>query len=669
MIKKKIDKKSFSISQIKILIIQFIIICIFGIILVISIVCINQSNAQLINKMQESSEYFDIINQSLLLLSHDSNTMRDQLGMSKKDYPILRNRKEIEEEEDPVLLLFRAVEIVKKRNQEEKLMIKFHKFKTSPEFLNVLKIYFLESIEEEAYTLGLYKGKNRYFTLFYSPENEQIRLTAAGTTEINNGSWGRNAFNFIERSLPTIVVHFSQVLQLSRRLATIKANDKIAALLKQKDLTLSPLFEDRERFYITVSKEKRTLITASIKKSDKSYSFNNKPVVSFDALLHEFISTLENIDTRTVREIGLEQAQNELEAVFKDLNFIRLSESVDIKINLITHENDYFIYYDILHNSEKIGCFALDKYNYKVYITDKDEVQLGAVNSLLDLNISKKADITTMTTNIHKNDDSITFLACGVNQNLSDTIILIHADIKRERITLISIPRDLIYKGIKVNYLNKVGMDRMVQELSEITGLKIEKYVTIDMFALVEVIDILGGIDITLEYDLIDPTYKIKEDGIWQTLYYKKGRYHFNGIQTLRVARSRYTSMDFDRARRQQIIIESIIKKCKSLSIINLDKIYELIHAAIIYVKTNISPLEISSYFYSFKDFKINSRNVLDTSNVLCVSYSNVYLLPKEEQEELEKEEKEFDKGDYMLLPKDNDWDLIKLYIQELISK
>ena len=94
--------------------------------------------------------------------------------------------------------------------------------------------------------------------------------------------------------------------------------------------------------------------------------------------------------------------------VFKDINFIRLLESVDIKINLITHENDYFIYYDILHNSEKIGCFALDKFNYKVYITDKDEVQLGAVNSLSDLNMSKKktdisAKISTAT-NIYENN-------------------------------------------------------------------------------------------------------------------------------------------------------------------------------------------------------------------------------------------------------------------------
>ena len=248
-------------------------------------------------------------------------------------------------------------------------------------------------------------------------------------------------------------------------------------------------------------------------------------------------------------------------------------------------------------------------------------------------------------------------------------MILLHVDNKREKITLISIPRDLCYKGIRLNNFNRMGTERLVQELSAITGLKIEKYITINMFALAEVIDILGGIDITLEYDLIDPTYKIKENGVWQTLYYKKGTYHFNGIQALRVARSRYTSMDFGRARRQQIIIESIIQKCKALSIANLDKIYELIQMAIIYVNTNLSPLEIANYFYRLKDYAISSRNVIDTSNVLYNTYSNIYLLSEEEKEELENEEKEFDKGAYMLLPKDNDWNIIKWYIRKLITE
>ena len=125
MVKKSRVKKSLPVSQLQILIIQFSIIIIFGIILIVSIISTNQANKQFINEIHESKEELDIISQSLLLLAHDTNAMRTQIGMSKKEYPILKNRQE--EDQDPVLVFFRAVEIVKKQNQEEKKLIKFHK--------------------------------------------------------------------------------------------------------------------------------------------------------------------------------------------------------------------------------------------------------------------------------------------------------------------------------------------------------------------------------------------------------------------------------------------------------------------------------------------------------------------------------------------------------------
>jgi anionic cell wall polymer biosynthesis LytR-Cps2A-Psr (LCP) family protein len=184
------------------------------------------------------------------------------------------------------------------------------------------------------------------------------------------------------------------------------------------------------------------------------------------------------------------------------------------------------------------------------------------------------------------------------------------------------------------------------------------------MFALAEAIDIMGGIDITLEEDLIDPTYKIKEDGKWKTLHYKKGDYHLNGIQALRVARSRNYSSDFDRSRRQQMILESLLEKLRGLSLRGLDKIYDLIRVLISYVDTNLTPVELASYFNRFKSYEVSSRNVLDTDNVLHESYSNTYLL--ENTEDLEED---FDKGTYILLPVENDWNLIKWYIRKLIEE
>jgi LCP family protein required for cell wall assembly len=236
-------------------------------------------------------------------------------------------------------------------------------------------------------------------------------------------------------------------------------------------------------------------------------------------------------------------------------------------------------------------------------------------------------------------------------------------------VSLISIPRDLYHKGLKINAFHRLyGIDQLARELSEITGLKIDRYVTIDMFALIEVINILGGIDIRLDKRLVDPTYRIKrEDGSWGTLYYPAGDYHLNGVQALRIARSRFTTSDFDRAKRQQLVMKAMADQLKSLALTDVDKIYQLIKTMASYVKTNLSLTEMFYFYLKYKDYDIKAGNVIDTTNVLYHTFTNVYLLGEEAEKEMEADE-DFDKGKYILLPRNNDWNLIRWYMRTLIQ-
>jgi LCP family protein required for cell wall assembly len=258
----------------------------------------------------------------------------------------------------------------------------------------------------------------------------------------------------------------------------------------------------------------------------------------------------------------------------------------------------------------------------------------------------------------------------GTNENNTDTLILAHTDFKRRKIVLISLPRDLYFRGLKINAYNSLyGIEQLMTELSDITGLKVDEYVMIDMYALIEVINILGGIDIYLEKNLVDPTYITKDNGIFGTLYYPKGHYHLDGIQSLRIARSRYTTSDFDRAKRQQIVLEGIAEKLKSIGISDLNKISKLIKTLATYVKTNFSLIEMVQYYLRYRDYPIDAGNVLDTTNVLYHTFSNLYLI--EDEIELKKLEldADFDKGVYILLPRNNDWNLIRWYVRSLIKK
>jgi polyisoprenyl-teichoic acid--peptidoglycan teichoic acid transferase len=230
---------------------------------------------------------------------------------------------------------------------------------------------------------------------------------------------------------------------------------------------------------------------------------------------------------------------------------------------------------------------------------------------------------------------------------------------------MFSLPRDLFYHGRRINMVYSYwGKDQFLKEISDISGLSIKKYIHVDMFAFIDVINIIGGIDVTLDSDLIDPTYKIKENGEWTTLCYRKGTYQMNGLAALRVARSRNFSSDFDRAKRQQKVLLAVRDKFKTLGVGNLDKVYAIISTLMKYIQTNFTPLEMISYFGKFKNFTVSDQHTIDTSNVLYSTYSNIYLLKKEDIPQNE----DFDKGAWIVLPKDNDWNVIKWYVREMIK-
>ncbi len=247
---------------------------------------------------------------------------------------------------------------------------------------------------------------------------------------------------------------------------------------------------------------------------------------------------------------------------------------------------------------------------------------------------------------------------------------------------MISIPRDLFYRDMKINYITlKYGMDRLLKDISWITSMRVKRYLSIDMFAFIKVIDILGGIDVTLEKDLVDPTYKTKDFSRWSYLSYRKGTHHLNGVQALRVVRSRNYTSDFDRAKRQQRVVKALNDKLNSLSIVDMKRVYNLLQTFFQYVDTNLSPIELITVFSRLRDYRVDFQNVLDKTNVLKSSYYYVWLRnrygyhsgapPGESQSGTTRSGMSDTSGNdtsklgpYILIPRNDDWNLIRWYIR-----
>ena len=287
---------------------------------------------------------------------------------------------------------------------------------------------------------------------------------------------------------------------------------------------------------------------------------------------------------------------------------------------------------------------------------------------------------------------------------LTDTVIISHIDTKTNQVTLFSIPRDLwvqlptrsgpdFHTKINAVYqaelfpkdypnLKKVSTKMII---SQITGLPIDGYISLNFKGFTEAIDILGGVDINIEKSFTDTQYpidgkekdlcdqeelfkkaepyitppfdeterlnKFKEDPKievfvknatdspelafpcrYEKLEFKNGLLHMDGEIALKYSRSRHSETDggdFARARRQQKLIEAV--KNKVLSINFLSKIISLMDEFKKDVKSDIS-LDIIKKFISqsdlIKKYKINSF-ILTDQNVFknAISDDRQYIL------------------------------------------
>lgn len=202
---------------------------------------------------------------------------------------------------------------------------------------------------------------------------------------------------------------------------------------------------------------------------------------------------------------------------------------------------------------------------------------------------------------------------------------MIFANVNPEKrlITMVSIPRDLYYNGRKINSVYALyGMEELKRALSFVTGYQIDKFILIDMYAFIEVIDLIGGIDVHLDQPVIDPTYKTFDGGKWGTLYYRAGDHHLSGKQALRLARTRHTSSDFARAERQQMIIQALQEKARNFGFGDADSLTRIAQQVLSKVETDVSLAEGISYYFRYQNFTVSRGHVLSSGNVLESKYT-----------------------------------------------
>lgn len=246
--------------------------------------------------------------------------------------------------------------------------------------------------------------------------------------------------------------------------------------------------------------------------------------------------------------------------------------------------------------------------------------------------------------------------------HLTDTIIIVTVDPANKTVGMLSIPRDLQipipgFGEDRINTVNVKGESSdypgggpalLERALETNFGIPIDYYIMIDFKGFAKIIDTLGGIDIDAPNALHDTKYPdpLPEDPYhYKTIHFDPGLQHMDGTRALEYARSRMSTTDFDRAKRQQTILIAIKDKALRLGLI--PKIPSLAATMMDSVKTDLSLEEIISLASLASQIDMGSLKQV----VLERPYVYGYKRPSD--------------GAAIQLPK---WDLINPVVQDLFS-
>ena len=223
--------------------------------------------------------------------------------------------------------------------------------------------------------------------------------------------------------------------------------------------------------------------------------------------------------------------------------------------------------------------------------------------------------------------------------NLTDTIFIAHVYPAYKEVKIVSIPRDLAVKtssgnsSIKINGLYQLGLAEsetkglslIKNKVEEVTGLNIDKFLLFDLATVEQVIDEIGGVNISVKNSIYDPRFPTNAKG-YETFALSSGIRFLNGLDALRFIRTRHSlNGDFDRIDHQQQIVKAIKGKLVSLNPVwDFSKLWSIFNLVQNNIRTDLTLTEL-------KDLWQISKSIdLDKIETLSLNAQNGLVKPEQ---------------------------------------
>ena len=300
----------------------------------------------------------------------------------------------------------------------------------------------------------------------------------------------------------------------------------------------------------------------------------------------------------------------------------------------------------------------LDKKVNVIFLPTNYSILFATVEGFEDLNqttkiiYTKDKNVKVETTLGTKNlTEPFTILLMGVDSEKEeikgssfngDSLVLITFNPKTLNTTILSIPRDTYtpiacFAGQKKNKITHAawyGESCMMKTIQNMFDINIDYYVKINFKGVVNIVDALGGVDVDVPFSFCEQNSN-REFGD-KTIYVRQGFQTLNGEQALALSRNRhpwheycskewtnYSSNDFVRGQNQQLIIQALLDKMKSIN--SVDTFYDLLNSISMSMETNMTTENILSFYNIGKDVLLKGSNKsTELSNL--VGFQRLYL-------------------------------------------
>ena len=198
--------------------------------------------------------------------------------------------------------------------------------------------------------------------------------------------------------------------------------------------------------------------------------------------------------------------------------------------------------------------------------------------------------------------------------NRTDMIIVASLNNETKEIRLVSVYRDTLlnlsegtYQKCNAAY-SYGGPTMAINMLNMNLDLDIEDYVTVDFGAISDMIDQLGGVEITIEEEELEAFNKYVTEtarvaGKEAHKIDEPGTYLMDGSQATTYARIRSTAGgDFTRTERQRIVIEKAVEKIQKADLLTINNIISEVFPQI---STSFTLQEILYYAQAYSQYKL----------------------------------------------------------------